>query len=149
MIIQYPKLTFKAKLNQRTITNYIVMHHADATSCTIEKIHSWHLGKGWTGVGYHFFISKKGEIFHGRPLSTVGAHVAEHNWESIGICHEGDYEKVDMVMPPEQLNASLWLINHIREELHMPNLPVMGHRDKNKTACPGKYFPLEYIQRRI
>ena len=56
---------------QRSSTSQIILHHADAITCTVEDIHRWHLNNGWTGIGYHYFVKKDGSIYRGRPENVV------------------------------------------------------------------------------
>ena len=47
------------------------------------------LHRGFRDIGYHFYITRNGEIHRGRALEKVGAHCRDHNTHSIGICYEG------------------------------------------------------------
>lgn len=132
-------LKFKGALDKRTKTARIILHHAAASSCTVEQVHSWHLGNGWDGIGYHYFIRKDGSVYRGRPENTVGAHAGNNNGDSIGICFEGNYEKE--TMPPAQFDAGVELIADILRRYG--SLKIIGHRDVNSTACPGKNFPFD------
>ena len=38
---------WKSELSKRKITEVIILHHADASKCSIEDIHSWHIERGW------------------------------------------------------------------------------------------------------
>lgn len=78
-------------LSIRKKTNRIILHHAQAKTCSVEDIHQWHLKRGWSGIGYHFFIKKDGTIYQGRPENTIGAHAKGANSDSIGICAEGNF----------------------------------------------------------
>ena len=76
----------------RTITLIII--HCSATPEgrrldfeTCRQDHIRH--RGFTDIGYHFYITRDGEIHRGRPLEKVGAHCKNHNRHSIGICYEG------------------------------------------------------------
>lgn len=92
-------LIFNEPLQEREDTKYIIIHHtAVITPHTIQDIHKWHLKKGWAGIGYHYFIDKKGKVFIGRPVDTIGAHAKEggYNRNSIAICFEGDFRKEKM-----------------------------------------------------
>ena len=53
-------------LFKRNKTNRIILHHAQAKTCSVEDIHQWHLKKGWSGIGYHFLVRKDGTIYQGR-----------------------------------------------------------------------------------
>lgn len=48
-----------------------------------------HIRRGFSDIGYHFYITRNGEIHRGRPLEKIGAHCQNHNRHSIGICYEG------------------------------------------------------------
>ena len=81
----------------RTITLIII--HCSATPEgrrldfeTCRRDHIRH--RGFTDIGYHFYITRDGEIHRGRPLEKVGAHCKNHNRHSIGICYEGDRKSV-------------------------------------------------------
>ena len=103
----------------------IVLHHAEASICTVQQIHSWHLGNGWSGIGYHFFVRKDGTIYRGRPENAIGAHVSGANTNTLGICAEGSY--MTEIMPTAQLNAIKWLIQYLDNKYEQ--LPIYGHRE--------------------
>lgn len=139
------KLKFRGQLVRRTSTSCIVLHHAEARRATVQDIHSWHLANGWCGIGYHYYVRKDGTIYQGRPEWTLGSHCKGSNYNSIGICVEGDYEKYDTSMPDKQYNAILWLIEDI--ESRHGKLQIKAHSELYPTACPGKYYPLERVKK--
>jgi N-acetyl-anhydromuramyl-L-alanine amidase AmpD len=146
------KLNFKNELTKRSKTDYIVLHHADKTKCTIYDIHQWHLNNGWAGCGYHFFISKDGKVYRGRPIDAVGAHCEGHNSNSIGICAEGNYhpssnKPFDTAMPQAQKEAIIELLLELKRKY--PKAQIVGHRDLYPTSCPGKYYPFNEILQAI
>ena len=76
----------------RTITLIII--HCSATpegkSLSAEACRQDHIRhRGFRDIGYHFYITRDGEIHPGRSLEKVGAHCRNHNTHSIGICYEG------------------------------------------------------------
>lgn len=118
----------------------IALHHMAHPSADAYEIDKWHKANGWAGFGYGFFIAKDGTIYEGRGFNQNAA-VADHNGHIISIGFQGDYEKVDREMPVLQFNAGVWLTRKLLRE--MPSIrTVHGHKYWNKTACPGKYFPL-------
>ena len=125
-------------MTKRSKTDLIVLHHAAAKSCSVEDVHRWHLDKGWSGIGYHFFIRKDGTVWRGRPEDRVGAHTVNYNSRSIGICFEGNFEKEPM--PDFQKAAGLELIAYLKGKY--PIKDIRGHGELKATACPGKFFPL-------
>ena len=58
----------------------------------VAEVKRWHLLRGFNDIGYHYMISREGEVATGRDLSVAGAHVKGHNANSIGISLEGGYE---------------------------------------------------------
>ncbi len=128
-------------LSTRKLTTRIILHHAEASSCTADDIHSWHLARGWAGIGYHFFVRKDGSIYRGRPENKLGAHASGANSDSIGICFEGAYMKE--TMPTAQLNAGKELVSYLKNKYGITK--VQRHKDVCSTDCPGTNFPFYEI----
>lgn len=121
---------------------YIIIHHAAAETAAPEAIHKYHLSKGWTGIGYNEYIRKDGTVFICRG-DNVGAHTANCNSKSYGICVEGNYD-VEKEMPEAQFKALVERI--MTNKARFANLKgIKGHRDFASTACPGKYFPWDKL----
>lgn len=133
-------LQFTGAIKKRTETKYIVLHHPDAQFCTVEDIHKWHLQRGFTGIGYNFFIRKDGTVYEGRGLEAVGAHCKNYNSISVGVSVEGAYNSKDKTMPDAQFKAVVEVLDYLKGLY--PNAKIVGHKDLASTACPGKYFPL-------
>ena len=131
-------------LSKRKTTDVLILHHAGVTAASPDSIHRTHIGNGWSGIGYHYYVRKDGTIYRGRPEDTVGAHAYGANSHSIGVCFEGNYE-VETSMPAAQLAAGQALVADIKRRWGISK--VIGHRDVAgaTTDCPGKYFPLDTI----
>ena len=137
MYIINTNLPTNGSFSRRNRTNEIILHHAEAKSASVEEVNRWHLERGWTGIGYHFYIRKDGRIYRGRPEWSVGAHAQGHNSRSVGICVEGAY--MTETMPKAQFDA---LVGLVREEMaKYPGAKVLRHRDVNSTDCPGVNYP--------
>ena len=122
----------------------VVWHNAAAVHCTEDAIHSWHLANGWSGIAYHFFVTKDGRVVQGRPEWALGGHaLGASSW--LGVCFEGNFEGPDKVMNKKQLAAGKWLHSYITKKYG----PIRDRRHKdmpgNSTACPGRYFPFTAI----
>ena len=128
-------------LTKRDRTDLIVVHHTGNSvddDLSAEQIHVSHQAQGWAGIGYHYVIRKDGTIERGRPENCVGAHALGHNGNSIGIHVCGNFEIGE---PTEaQLNILPVLVADIckRYRLIAAKNVVVGHRDLDDTACPGK-----------
>jgi N-acetyl-anhydromuramyl-L-alanine amidase AmpD len=55
----------------------------------IETIRKWHLSKGFSEVGYHYFIHKNGQLSEGRSIEKTPAAQRGHNIGTIAICLHG------------------------------------------------------------
>lgn len=144
---------------KRTGTDLIVLH-CSATKPNqhigAAQITEWHLAKGWTAIGYHFVITRAGDLELGRPVDEVGAHVTGFNGRSVGICMVGglDPEGRELVHAPQMFTPAQWdtarvLVAYLRKLY--PDARVCGHRDlspdKNQDgklqqsewlkSCPG------------
>jgi N-acetylmuramoyl-L-alanine amidase len=122
---------------------YIILHHADAKKATPEAVHSWHLSNGWAGIGYNEYITKDGTVYIARG-DNIGAHSANNNSKSYGICLEGDYD-TEAEVPHIQFEALIERLKYHKSRFK--NLVgIEPHSKFNATSCPGKYFPLQKIK---
>lgn len=123
-------------MSKRASTYRIILHHA-AMNGSVEDIHRVHKNKGWAGIGYHFYVRKDGSVYRGRPEWAIGAHASGSNYNSLGICAEGNFENESM--SDAQKNAIIELVNYLKSKYGI--LVVQRHRDVGSTACPGKNYP--------
>ena len=118
----------------------IVLHHA-AIDADVVAIHNYHRNvNGWAGIGYHYYVTKDGVIWYGRPEQWLGAHTTGFN-DRIGICAEGNFEEESM--SAAQQKAIVQLIAYLQGKYG--KLPITRHRDHYATACPGEKYPFEAI----
>jgi len=119
---------------KRETTNFIVIHCSDSDISehdNIDVIRVWHLERGFSDVGYHYFIKNDGTIQEGRHHSMVAAHCYGQNKKSIGICLSGRYSFTD-----EQFKSLHMLIIKLWGK-YGEDLPVFGHYDFSKKTCPN------------
>lgn len=133
--------SWKGELKKRTSTDFLILHHAEASHCTVYDIHSWHVDKGFIGFGYNFFVDKAGQVFRGRPIGMSDADAFGYNDNSLSICFEGDFEHEYMGAP--QMKAGIELIKYLLKLY--PEMKVLPHREVNSTRCPGENFPMVMI----
>lgn len=105
----------------------------------VKEITQWHKERGFNTIGYHFVIRRNGIIEIGRDLNKAGAHVANHNSNSIGICLVGGVDskgKAENNYTKEQWDSLLELVKALR--LKFPKTVIKGHRDYPNVAkeCP-------------
>lgn len=64
------------------------------------------------------------------------------NYNSIGICFEGNFEKEKM--NDKQLKAGQELVAYLKNKYKIST--VKRHKDIDNSACPGKNFPFEEMK---
>ena len=127
----------------RTITLIII--HCSATPEgrrldfeTCRRDHIRH--RGFTDIGYHFYITRDGEIHRGRPLEKVGAHCKNHNRHSIGICYEGGLDENGVPADTRTYAQKCSLLDLLRQlKTDYLNARISGHRQLSSSihkACP-------------
>lgn len=117
----------------RKETKYLILHCSDSDykqHDDISVIREWHIERGFSDVGYHFFIKRDGTIQEGRELDAVGAHCKGLNNKSIGICLHGK-EK----FTPEQFEAAAGLCKLLR--VRYSDAQIKGHYEYSTKTCPN------------
>lgn len=104
-----------------------------------EKLEACHLARGFRGIGYHYYITKDGVIYPGRPESEIGAHARHFNAHSIGICYEGGLD-ADGNPADTRTKAQKQSLQNLLTSLCVdyPEAEILGHRDLPNVhkSCP-------------
>ena len=135
--------------NERDI-EFIAIHcAATKPSMTVdrERIKGWHLKRGFSDIGYHFYIRQDGSLEFGRPIYKTGAHVAGYNSVSVGVCYEGGIDEEGEAFDtrtPQQKRAIVDLLTELK--VNYPKAIIQGHKDFPKVykACPSFDAKSEY-----
>lgn len=129
------------KKSKRTITEIIV--HCTATAegkdYTVDDIRKWHKERGWSDIGYHYVIDRKGHILPGRDVDTVGAHCEGHNAHSIGVVYIGGVSALNGKPKDTRTLAQKAALIRCLTELKSlyPQAKIYGHCDFTKSKpCP-------------
>lgn len=142
-------LSFNEPLIALKDVMYIILHHTEEIGWDINKTHRFHQDhRGWSGIGYNFFIEENGEIIKGRGYH-VGAHAYSYNEKTIGICLAGNF---DIHTPSiEQLKALSKLCIFLLDQYNVSPTNILGHRELNGIAksCPGKNFNMDQYRESI
>lgn len=125
--------------------NLIIVHCSDSDHPehdNIATIRKWHIEeRGFSDVGYHYFVRKNGQIEKGRKIDEIGAHCKNQNTKSIGICLSGSKEFTEY-----QFKATAKMIKdlcHICYNIPGPK-SVRPHHFFNKgKTCPN--FDLKQV----
>ena len=102
-----------------------------------KTIKRWHTdpkprGRGWSDIGYHFFIRKDGTLENGRPLSITPAAQGGHNMGSIAICLHGLDKNKFTNSQFKTLKEICIAINNA----YSGAVTFHGHREVAAKACP-------------
>ncbi len=120
-----------------------IIIHCSATRCnksySFEQLERDHRRRGFGCCGYHYYITRNGQLHFGRSEEVVGAHAKGFNARSIGICYEGGLDEDGY--PADTRNA---LQKHVLFKLlqalraDYPDAEILGHCELPgvQKACP-------------
>lgn len=130
----------------REIKKIIV--HCSATDETqdfgVDEIRRWHTdpkpaGNGWSDVGYHYVINRRGDIQQGRPIDKMGAHAYGHNDDSIGVCLVGGINSKTKNPDSNFTMSQYQSLVDLRDKLinSIPSInETIGHNEISDKSCP-------------
>jgi N-acetylmuramoyl-L-alanine amidase len=98
----------------------------------IATMTAWHKARGWSTVGYHFFITKAGVIVRGRSLEVTPAAQANHNAGTIAICLHGLSKAKFTAAQFAALSRLCLQIN----AAYAGRVTFHGHREVAAKSCP-------------
>ncbi len=130
--------------------NKIIVHCSatrEGENFEVSEIRKWHVeGRGWSDIGYHFYIDLYGEIHKGRDISKIGAHCKGHNRNSIGICYCGGVEADGKTPKDTRLDCQKEALTAVLRTLKAmyPEAQIHSHRDYANKACPSFDATEEY-----
>ena len=137
-------MAYKANTKKREKTDFIAIHCSATANQNFgaADIDKWHRKNGWACIGYHYVIRRDGTVEEGREESVIGAHVADWNAVSLGICMVGgvsadDRTKAQNNFTKEQFASLKELLVDLK--VRYPKAKIQGHRDfpNVKKACPS------------
>ena len=117
---------------------------------TFEMLDNMHRAKGWNGCGYHYYITRDGQLHQGRPEEVVGAHARHYNAHSIGVCYEGGLDekgRATDTRTPAQKKTLLTLLQSLKVDY--PDAQIVGHCELEGVhkACPS--FPVSELRAKM
>ena len=122
--------------------------HCSATPATmdigVEKIKEWHVkGNGWSDVGYHFIITRSGELQIARPEEYQGAHAPKVNFRSLAVCLIGgsdDKQEWENNFTNKQFTTLKSLIGDLVKKYEIKK--IIGHYQvDDRKKCPSFDVP--------
>ena len=106
----------------------------------IATIRSWHVDeRGWSDVGYHYFIGSDGALQEGRPLERTPAAQAGHNAGTIAVCLHGLAAEN---FTDDQFRTLTALAREI-DEAYAGRVTFHGHCEVSSKSCP--VFPYREV----
>lgn len=97
----------------------------------VSVMRRWHKERGWSDVGYHYFIKKDGTIQPGRSLERTPSAQRGFNTGSIAICLHGLAERNFTAAQFEGLRCLCRQIDQAYGRMRF-----RGHREVAAKACP-------------
>jgi N-acetylmuramoyl-L-alanine amidase len=139
-------------MKTRLKTNKLVVHCAATKPSMYVKaatIRKWHVEeRGWSDIGYHWFIRRNGFLEPGRDEHRTGSHAKGFNSESIAICLAGGMSESgndENNFTDAQMDTLKHFIKTKMEQY--PGIEVLGHRDLPKVNKPCPCFDVkEYLE---
>lgn len=130
----------------------LIVIHCSATRCNRSfspaQLEEAHLQRGFHGCGYHYYITRDGEIHAMRPIREVGAHALHYNATSIGICYEGGLDadgRPKDTRTAEQKCMMYLLVEQLKRKFNITK--VVGHRDLSPDVNgDGVVSPEEWLK---
>lgn len=132
----------------------LIQIHCSATrydmDVTADMVDKWHKARGWSGIGYNFFIRLDGTVENGRPVEKAPAGVFGHNATAIAICYAGGLDgqgKPADTRTPMQKAAMAQLVKAQAIKYKVPVTRILGHRDLSPdTNKNGKVDAWEWLK---
>ncbi len=137
---------------------------ASETASLLRAIYDYHVHtNGWCDIAYNFFVDRFGQVFEGRfggiRRPVIGGHTSGFNTVSTGVALVGDFSAFDVPAPAysslvdvlafklgyhgvDPTGSSTVTVGSNTsakwaEGTSVTLKNIQGHRDSNKTDCPG------------
>lgn len=115
----------------------------------VEALGASHKARGFADIGYHFYVTRDGEIHRCRPLNQIGAHAAAGTTKASVSATRG----LDESLQPTdtrtyaQKCALMDLLRQLRRDY--PKAKILGHYQLSpyiRKACPCFDARSEYAE---
>ena len=129
---------------------WIVVHCSgtrQGDSLSFKALDNYHRRLGWKGCGYHYYITRDGGLWKGRPEAEVGSHAQGYNARSIGVCYEGGLDAEGTACDTRTPLQKLTLLSLLRAlKADYPDAEILGHCELPgvQKACPCFLASEEY-----
>ncbi len=134
---------------RKNLPTWVIIHHT-ATNNSFEIDNEYHRRK-WNFkselgfyLGYHYWISKSGEIKQARREDRESAAVIGMNTKSISIALQGNF---NATLPTDAQKETLKkLLKELTKKWNIPVVKIVPHRYFSRTDCYGKKLKNDWAQ---
>ncbi len=124
---------------QSDIRQIIIHHTAVSEKIGPERIAQLQVDRQQKpGISYHFFIASDGTVYQTNALTTVTAHTAGNNKNSLAIAFAGNF--TNHIPSTAQLQAGAILCATLMLQLNIPPSNIKGAQELVATQSPGKQW---------
>jgi hypothetical protein len=123
----------------------MAIHHTEtptndslSPAARLRQIQSYHMDvKGWCDIGYHYLMSRDGQLWEGRRDTLLGAHALGANTGNLGIAVMGTHDTTPLT--ETQLDRIAALVRGLADDrgITIDRTRIKGHREYGSTTCPG------------
>jgi N-acetylmuramoyl-L-alanine amidase len=147
---QPPTEAYVKHIPKRFTIHHTAAHYPQTIEESLKEIifiQDYHQNaKEWIDIGYHLIIDPLGNVFEGRPIDAIGAHVKNENTSNIGISLMGYYHPPVSDTPTVKTFESFIAVGkYLKDTYSIKISSVYAHRELGATDCPGdliyKKFP--------
>lgn len=116
-----------------------------------ENMRNYHTGtRGWSDIGQHISIGKKGDVALGRDIKIMPASAFGHNgtpnWHPFMFEMIGDFDKGQDKLDGDQLDT----VMAISQYFHKKGKKIRFHREMdNSKSCPGTGISKEWFMAKV
>ncbi len=137
---------------------YIVIHHTASDIGDMEFYKRFHVEeRGWSNIAYHFIINNGwkdttvGQVEESELWKERRANLSTRQWYAnyfgIAVVMVGNIEAHPP--PPLQKEALVTLLTNLSRDYGIPPERIIGHREIQNTACPGKHLNMVEIRKLV
>jgi N-acetyl-anhydromuramyl-L-alanine amidase AmpD len=116
----------------------------------VEALRSAHKDRGFADIGYHYYITRDGELHRCRPENQIGAHASGWNDHSLGICYEGGLDERGLPADTRTYAQRCTLLDLLRQlRRDYPSAHILRHYQLSpyiRKACPCFDAEKEYAE---
>ena len=134
---------------------YILIHHTASDIGNMDYYRKFHVEKrGWSDIAYHFVVNNGsmnttiGEIEESELWKERKPNLSSRSWYAnyfgIAVVLVGNFERHPP--PALQQEALIKLLTNLALRYESPPERIVGHREIQNTACPGKHIEMNRVR---